>query len=113
MRVAAVGIVGQVAGEKNEIRLPRRFVEQRHRTLERLGAERIGRSLETDVSIAELREGEACGRFAIGLFEITVHFAGFGSALEERREFIEYADPDRGPGDSKKRPSVHLILSIF
>ena len=58
-RVASIGIVGQVAGEKHEIRLLWRLVEQRHRALERLGAERIGRALETDVRIAELREGEA------------------------------------------------------
>ena len=36
----------------------------------------------------------------------------FGSAFEKRREFVEYAYPDRGPRDSKKRPSVDSILSV-
>jgi hypothetical protein len=39
------------------------------------------KALETDVRIAELREGEARGRFAIDLLKITVQFAGFGPAL--------------------------------
>ena len=112
VHVAAVGIVGQVAGEKHEIRLLRRFVEQRHCALEGLGAERIGRALETDVRIAELREGEAGRRFAVGPFEIAVHFAGFGPALEKGREFVENADSDRGPRDSKKRLFCPICISV-
>ena len=39
--------------------------------------------------------------------------AGFGPALEERREFIKHADSYRGPGDSKERPSVNLIFHFL
>jgi hypothetical protein len=101
--------VRQIAGEEHEIWLRPRLVEQRHRTLERLGAKRIGRTLEADVRVAELREGEAGRRFTVGLFEIAADFAGLGPALEERRELIQYADSDRSPRDSEKRPSVEIL----
>jgi hypothetical protein len=81
--------------------------------LERLDAERIWRPLEANVRIVELRESEAGGRFVVGPCEITVHFAGFDPPLEERREFIECADPDRGPCDSKKRPSVYSVSHLL
>jgi hypothetical protein len=109
VNVAAVSVVGEVTGEKYEIRLRRRLVEQRDRTLERFGSEGIGRALEADVRIAELREGEAGRRFTVGLFEIAADFAGLGPALEERRELIQYADSDRSPRDSEKRPSVEIL----
>jgi hypothetical protein len=64
------------------------------------------------VRIAELRKGEACGRFAVGLFEVAGDFAGFGPALEERREFIKHADPDRCSRDSEKRPSVYFVFHL-
>jgi len=65
---------GQVADEKRDIWLRRRFVERRRRALERLDAERILRPMEANVKIIELRESEVGGRFAVGFFELTVQF---------------------------------------
>ena len=35
-----------------------------------------------------------------------------GPALEERREFIKHADPDRCSRDSEKRPSVYFVFHL-
>src|SRR5262245_61385161 len=57
-------VVREVAGEEDQIRLPFECVDRVDRTLERFGAERIRRSLESDMCVAELDGHEGIGRFA-------------------------------------------------
>src|SRR5580658_619265 len=54
MLTGLVGIVGQVAGEEHEVGTARSLVDQSHRALKGLGAERVGWALEADVRVAEL-----------------------------------------------------------
>jgi hypothetical protein len=65
------------------------------------------------VGIAELCEGEACRRFTIRLVEEAGDFVGLTLKLQERREFVEHADPDRRSRDSEKRPSIHSIFHFL
>ncbi len=54
--VFVFGVVGEVPGKEDEVGRLREPVDQLHCALECLGAERIGRAIESDVRVAELNE---------------------------------------------------------
>ena len=62
--------------------------------------------------IAELGEGEARGGFTVHLLEKIGDRASFGAVSQERRELVDYADPERHPGDSQERASIHLVFHV-
>ena len=63
--VGSVGVVGQVAGDDHQLGPPLKPVDSRDGAFECPGAERIGRSIETNVRVAQLDERKGRRRLAV------------------------------------------------
>ena len=62
-----VGVVGEIAGDDYQFRPLLEPVDSRDGVFERLGAERVGRSVEANVSVAQLHERKRGRRLAVEL----------------------------------------------
>src|SRR5215469_6341631 len=112
VRVAIVDVVREIAGKQHEIRLMRRAVEQRHRALEGSRSQRIGRTLEANVRVAELGEGEARRGLAVKPLQIAAHFVRRGAPHKHRRELVQRADSERSSRNPEKRSPVHWFFHL-
>ena len=64
-------VVREIAGEEYEVRLRFERVDRLDGALERRGAERIGRTVEANVGVAELEETDLWQRATIGVVAIS------------------------------------------
>ncbi len=105
--VTILRIMRKVSGKQHQLRRLRGRIEQLHRMLKGLAAERIGRSVETHMRVAELREAKRRRRLAIPLAQRV------GDGLPEcepRRELIQRRRSHRDPGNPEKRAPVENLF---
>ena len=92
MLVRRVGVVGQIAGDDYQLGPPLKPVDSRDGAFERPGAERIGRSIETNVRVAQLDERKGCRRLAVELgHRARKHFLS-GAMCERGEHAVKGAD---------------------
>ena len=104
--VGRVGVVGQIAGDDDQLRAIFQPIDSSDRALERLGAERIGRPVESDVRVAQLDERKWRGRLAVELGESARDPFGTGVARKRGEDAVERADAERGAGDAQERSTI-------
>src|SRR5712692_1662803 len=100
--------MSEVAGDNDQLGPALEPVDGRNRALECPGAERIGRTVEADVGIAQLNEGEWCGRFAVELRERAGERLGPCAARERRKHAVKRADTERSSRDAQERSTIEL-----
>src|SRR5260370_19524586 len=106
--VRRIRVMSEIAGDDYQLGAILQPINRRYRVLERLGAQRIWRPVETDVSVAELHKGKRRRRFAVQLRE------GAGQRLASRvtRERWEHAvksaDTERSSRYAQERSTIKL-----
>jgi hypothetical protein len=102
-----LGVVGEVAGEEDEVRLARQAVDGGHRLLERPIAVW---TVETDVGVTELREGERGRSLARLRSEPARQLRRLCRAAQARPYGIQSAHSHRSAGDLQESPSVRSFF---
>ena len=104
--VGRVGVVGQIAGDDDQLGAIFQPVDSSDGAFERLGAERVGRSVESDVRVAQLNERERRGRLAVELGERARDPFGAGAARERGEYAVERADAEGSARDAQERSTI-------
>ena len=106
-------VVRQVSGEEHEIGAIRQTVDEIHRLLERLGAERVGRPRKAHVRVGQLCERKRGRLLSILLAKKRRDCAAVGGGAEKRGDLEERTHADRGARDFHERSSIDGISHGF
>jgi hypothetical protein len=95
-----LAVVGEIAGEEDEVGPRGERVDHRHRPLEGGRAGGVGRSREADVGVGELHEGEGRDRLAVGQRLAAGEGARGSGGSQGGRHPVERPGAQRQPGDA-------------
>ena len=97
--ILVFGVMGQISREEHEVWAPGEGVDHVDGMLKCLGAERVGRAIETNVGIAELHEGEGRDLLAILTAQNREHVPDPTLGESCGVSGVEHADAERCSGD--------------